>query len=160
MVRYAVYHLDYANTFSEMKNWFPKELNELSNSPLVNVRVHVTRSFNAGDSSPTSEKQKPGQRVTQVQSFEKSDIGIPDPEKSGSGSCAPLTPESNVPVVLGRPDITAMIRSIVGATEVYERTIVAACGPDSLMKETRIVVGDLVANSERSVTLHCEQFGW
>jgi hypothetical protein len=145
---------------SEMKNWFPTELTELSHCPLVKISIYVTGSINASQTSPKSEKQKSDQVVTEVRSVERSDSAIFDPEKSGSGSCSPYTTESTLPVTLGRPDISATIRSIVGAREEHERIIVAACGPKSLMRETRVVVGDLVANSGRSVTLHCEQFGW
>jgi ferredoxin-NADP reductase len=98
--------------------------------------------------------------MTQASNFEKSDAHIADPEISASGSCSPTASESTLPVMLGRPDISATIRTIVDAINEHERTIVAACGPESLMKETRGVVGDLAANSGRSVTLHCEQFGW
>lgn len=63
-------------------------------------------------------------------------------------------------MVLGRPDISAIVRDLVASTGAHERTIVAACGPNSLMAETRGVVAGLVASESRSVTLHCEQFGW
>ena len=63
-------------------------------------------------------------------------------------------------MVLGRPDIGAKVHGIVAGTEAHERIIVAACGPDSLMMEARRVVAALVATQDRSVTLHCEQFGW
>jgi hypothetical protein len=144
----------------EMTNWFPNELAELSASPLVYLTVYVTRSLNASKTSPTTKQAKSNQVITQVQSFEKSDTAISDPEKPASGSHSPSRPVSNMPIMLGRPDISATIRSIVGGTEEYERTIVAACGPESLMGETRGIVGDLVASSGRRVMLHCEQFGW
>jgi hypothetical protein len=62
--------------------------------------------------------------------------------------------------MLGRPDISATIRDIVGAIDDHERTIVVACGPESLMREAQGVAGALMESSGRSVTLHCEQFGW
>jgi hypothetical protein len=141
-----------------MTSWFPKELAELSISPHVHLTVYVTRFLNASKTSPTSEQRKSDQVITEVQSFEKSDTAISDPEKSASGNSSPSV--ANLPVMLGRPDINATIRSIVSGTEEHEKTIVAACGPESLMRDTRGVVGDLVANSGRSVELHCEQFGW
>lgn len=145
-------------TIREMISWFPKELAELSISPHVHLTICVTRALNASKTSPTREQRKLDPVITEVQSFEKSDTAISDPEKSASGSCSPLV--ANLPVMLGRPDISATIRSIVSSTEEHERTIVAACGPESLMRDTRCVVGDLVANSGRSAELHCEQFGW
>jgi hypothetical protein len=145
---------------SEMKNWFEKELAELNLSPLVKLTIYVTRTLNAR--ARTGEKQSAEQAIIQASSFEKPDADISDPEKAAvtSGSCSPTTPESTVPIILGRPDISSRVRDVVSATGEPERTIVAACGPESLMNETRSVVGELVKSSERSVTLHCEQFGW
>lgn len=142
----------------DMKNWFEKELAELSISPLVKLTIYVTRTLNA--TNLTNEKQASNEPITQVPSFGKSDADIADPEKltSTSGSTSPQT--LSLPVMLGRPDISATIRDIVGATDDHERTIVAACGPESLMREAKGVVGALVGSSGRSVTLHCEQFGW
>lgn len=143
-----------------MKNWFEKELTELNASPLVKLTIYVTRTLNAR--TPTNEKQMTEQAIIQAPSFEKSDADISDPEKAvrASGSCSPTRPESTLPVMLGRPDISATVRGIVSTTGEHERAIVAACGPESLMRETRSVVGELVKKSERSITLHCEQFGW
>jgi hypothetical protein len=142
-----------------LKNWFEKELAELSLYPFVKLTVYVTRTFTAR--TPTSEKQTSNEAITQAPCFEISDADIADPEKlvSGSVSCSPTTRELSLPVMLGRPDISAIVRQFVSATEQYERTIVAACGPESLMRETRGVARELVATSRRSVTLHCEQFG-
>ncbi|KAH8801189.1 ferric reductase like transmembrane component-domain-containing protein [Hyaloscypha sp. PMI_1271] len=64
----------------EMKNWFEKELVELSLSPLVKLTIYVTRTFNAR--TPTSERQNPHQAMTQASNFETSDAHIADPEKS------------------------------------------------------------------------------
>jgi NAD(P)H-flavin reductase len=154
------YHLslDHTNNPFEMKNWFEKELAELRGSPLVKLTVYVTRTLNAR--TPASEKQASEQAIDQAPSFEKSEAHITDPEKSASGSGSPTTSQSSLAVLLGRPDISAAIRSIADATLEHEKTIVAACGPESLMQEARGVVADLVKSSGRSVTLHCEQFGW
>lgn len=142
----------------DMKIWFEKELAELSISPLVKLTIYVTRTLNA--MNLTNEKQASNEAITQAPSFGKSDADIADPEKlaSISGSSSPQT--LNLPVMLGRPDISATIQHIVGATDDHERTIVAACGPESLMSEARDIVGVLMKSSGKSVTLHCEQFGW
>jgi hypothetical protein len=81
-----------------------------------------------------------------------------DPEKSVSGILS--TSESNHSVVLGRPDVSARIRETVAATGEDEKTIVAACGPDGLMKEIRSTVSDIIGGGQKSIALHCEQFGW
>jgi Ferric reductase NAD binding domain len=141
-----------------MKDWFAKELDELNGSPLVKLTIYVTRAVTA-ESLVIKESISP---PTQTSSFEKSENNLSDPEKSASAleSFASDTQSSTLSVMDGRPDISAEIRAIVSGMEEHERTIVAACGPESLMKETRAVVGDLVVSSGRSVTLHCEQFGW
>jgi hypothetical protein len=140
-----------------MKVWFEKELAELNLSPLVKLTVYVTRNLN--ERSPDNEQRSLVKDAMKDSSFEKSKIDS-DPEKAASGSSSPTARGSALPVMLGRPDISAAIRSVVNATGESDRTIVAACGPESLMSETRGVVADLVASAERSVTLHCEQFGW
>ena len=142
-----------------MKEWFEKELDELNRSPMLKLTVYVTRTLNVR--TPDNEQRNLENDTANESNFEKSTI-VSDPEKAASvsGSCSPTTRESPFPVILGRPDISAVTRSIVGATEEHDRTIVAACGPESLMSETRYVVADLVTSSGRSLTLHCEQFGW
>lgn len=132
----------------EMQTWFSKELAELSASPLVNLTIYVTRSIDAmSNTNVDSDHEK---------SIQKS-ASDADPEKSAS---SPTSPQSTLPIMLGRPDISATIRAIVGDSGEMERTVVAACGPESLMRDTRGVVAGLVVGSGRSVELHCEQFGW
>jgi hypothetical protein len=130
----------------------------LSISPLVKLTIYVTRTLNA--MNLTNEKQASDEAITQAPSFGKSDADMADPEKltSISGSSSPQT--LILPVMLGRPNISDTIQHIVGATDDHERTIVAACGPESLMSESRDIVGVLMKSSGKSVTLHCEQFGW
>ena len=143
-----------------MQHWFPNELVELRSSPIVNLTIYVTRSLSSSSASSTHEKQSPKSTVDRVLDFEKPNVGGSDPEKDALGGCSPSSPDSVQSFVLGRPDISTSIRDIVNRTVEEEGTIVAACGPESLMKETRATVRDLVASSGRSVTLHCEQFGW
>jgi hypothetical protein len=145
---------------SEKRVWFEKELAELSLSSLVKLTVYVTRTVNTR--TPTSDEQASNEAITHAQSFETSGTDIADPEISASAtvSCFPTAQALSLPVILGRPSISVILRDFVSATEEHERTIVASCGPESLMKETRSVVRDLVAGSGRSVAFHCEQFGW
>jgi ferredoxin-NADP reductase len=142
----------------DMKNWFEKELAELSISPLVKLTIYVTRTLDA--MNLTNEKQGSNSAITQAPSFGKSDADIADPEKLASTSESTSPQALSLPVMLGRPDISATIRDIVVATDDHERTIVAACGPESLMREAQGVAGALMESSGRSVKLHCEQFGW
>lgn len=81
-------------------------------------------------------------------------------EEAAHSSSLSSSLESNWPVVLGRPDITAKIHDIIDSTEESDSTIVACCGPQGLMLEIRQVVADIVGTGKRSIHLHCEQFGW
>ncbi|KAE8449041.1 hypothetical protein EG329_008629 [Mollisiaceae sp. DMI_Dod_QoI] len=148
-----VIHFVWVIRDAEMQSWFEKELAELSVPSFVTLAIYVTRTIIASQNT----EQGSNEIVHEIQNFEKS---CTDPEKSASGNCSPSTPAMTLPVRLGRPDINAIIRSIASGTEEQERTIVAACGPKGLMRETCDVVGDLVVHSGRSVTLHCEHFGW
>ena len=75
---------------------------------------------------------------------------------------SPLTSSSDPswPVIFGRPHTAAKIHEIVNSTESSDSTIVAACGPEGLMLEVRQAVAEVVSSGTRSVSLHCEQFGW
>jgi NAD(P)H-flavin reductase len=55
---------------------------------------------------------------------------------------------------MGRPDLTSKITEVVESTGEEDRTIVAACGPDSMMREVRRTVAAVVGKGERSVELH------
>lgn len=138
----------------EMRTWFMKELTELNASPLVDVKTYVTRSIGASTSSSESDSED---TRAQAKGSTKSET---DPEKLAEVSVSPIEPRPTLPIILGRPNVSAIIRSIVASSEEHESTIIGACGPASLMTDTRAVVVDLVAKSGRSVALHCEQFGW
>ena len=63
-------------------------------------------------------------------------------------------------VTAGRPDTATMIREIVSSTPASQRVLVAACGPQGLMKVTRDTTAKVIRASGPAVELHCEQFGW
>ncbi|KUJ13772.1 uncharacterized protein LY89DRAFT_650762 [Mollisia scopiformis] len=154
-----VIHFIWVVRDSEMQSWFEKELAELSACPAMNLSIYVTGAGNT-TTNPKDTKEDSDATITQAQNLENLNT---DPEKLEPDTHSPSTSESaqsTLPVILGRPDINAIVRSIVFGTEEQERTIVAACGPNGLMRDTRAVVGDLLVTSGRSVELHCEQFGW
>lgn len=63
-------------------------------------------------------------------------------------------------VKVGRPDVAALIRDAVAATPRSQRVLVAACGPDGLMRVVRDTTARLITGDGPAVELHCEQFGW
>lgn len=60
----------------------------------------------------------------------------------------------------GRPDTASLIREAVQSTPQNQRVLVAACGPDGLMRVVRDTTANLISGDGPGVELHCEQFGW
>lgn len=60
----------------------------------------------------------------------------------------------------GRPDTATLIREVVSSTPASGRVLIAACGPDGLMKVVRNTTASLIRGEGPGVELHCEQFGW
>jgi hypothetical protein len=67
---------------------------------------------------------------------------------------------SDYVVTAGRPDAASLIRDAVSTTPRNQRVLVAACGPDSLMRVVRDTTAKLILSDGPGVELHCEQFGW
>jgi hypothetical protein len=63
-------------------------------------------------------------------------------------------------VTSGRPDARELIRTAVSETAPHQRVLVAACGPDSLMRVVRNTTAECIRADGPGVELHCEQFGW
>lgn len=63
-------------------------------------------------------------------------------------------------VRVGRPDTATIIREVVSSTPASGRVLIAACGPDGLMKVVRNTTASLIRGDGPGVELHCEQFGW
>ena len=64
------------------------------------------------------------------------------------------------PVKAGRPDAASLIRDAVRTTPRNQRVLVAACGPDGLMRVVRDTTAKLIVGDGPAVELHCEEFGW
>lgn len=60
----------------------------------------------------------------------------------------------------GRPDTASLIREAVQSTSQHQRVLVAACGPNGLMRVVRDTTASLISGDGPGVELHCEQFGW
>ncbi len=63
-------------------------------------------------------------------------------------------------VKAGRPDVGSLVRDAVSTTPPNQRVLVAACGPDGLMRVVRDTTARLIRGDGPAVELHCEQFGW
>ncbi|KAK4164470.1 putative ferric reductase transmembrane component [Cladorrhinum sp. PSN259] len=64
------------------------------------------------------------------------------------------------PIKSGRPDTASLIRNAVNTTPSNQRVLVAACGPQGLMRVVRDTTASLIKGDGPGVELHCEQFGW
>ncbi|KAK4142059.1 ferric reductase NAD binding domain-containing protein [Dichotomopilus funicola] len=64
------------------------------------------------------------------------------------------------PIKAGRPDTATLIRDAVRTTPRNQRVLVAACGPDGLMRTVRDTTARLIVGDGPAVELHCEEFGW
>ncbi|KAK3994646.1 putative ferric reductase transmembrane component [Cladorrhinum sp. PSN332] len=64
------------------------------------------------------------------------------------------------PIKSGRPDTASLIRDAVRTTPSNQRVLVAACGPQGLMRVVRDTTASLITGDGPGVELHCEQFGW
>ncbi|KAK9774496.1 putative Ferric reductase like transmembrane component [Seiridium cardinale] len=78
--------------------------------------------------------------------------------RMGRGTVA--TGPVEFPVEQGRPDVAALIREAVKSVPKDKRVLIAACGPDGLVKVVRNTAASLITKDGPAVELHCEQFGW
>ncbi|KAJ9156570.1 Ferric/cupric reductase transmembrane component 2 [Pleurostoma richardsiae] len=69
-------------------------------------------------------------------------------------------PRAGHPVTAGRPDAATLITEAVRDTPQGQRVLVAACGPDGLMRVVRDAAARCIRGDGPAVELHCEQFGW
>jgi len=136
-----------------MLEWFSEQLKELTDSPLVNVRLFSTRGSKSDSTLVSSDEEKPSPTDPLPPSKNEHDI-----EKQLS---SPISSTDMVyPPQRGRPDIAAIVDQIVEKAEDSDRVAVAACGPDSLMQVTRSTVAKNIKVNGPSIELHVEQFGW
>ncbi|KAK3316679.1 ferric reductase NAD binding domain-containing protein [Apodospora peruviana] len=83
--------------------------------------------------------------------------------KDASGQNATITTMSHGyehAIKPGRPDLSFLIRNAVTTTPSNQRVLVAACGPDGLMRVVRTTTAKLIRGDGPGVELHCEQFDW
>ncbi|CZT52732.1 related to ferric-chelate reductase [Rhynchosporium secalis] len=141
-------------------------------SPIWDVKT------NSSDPSPISpdspidvEKQPPSLSYIKTSALtntiRQADPVPKDVEKkpiiSNSTSSTPQgATKSVIPVAVlpGRPDIDGIIRHLVAKSGDEERIVIAACGPDELMRSVRRTATNSIKAKGPSIELHCEQFGW
>ncbi|RDL36158.1 Ferredoxin reductase-like, C-terminal NADP-linked [Venustampulla echinocandica] len=150
--------------------WFSKELNELRASPRVNVSIYSTLPAppaSTGSQTPTSrveDEKTPDFPISAITpSSNTQDIPDTDAEKEVGSAKVKATPwdsTTSLDITTGRPDVPAIINSIVAGSSKEERIVIAACGPLGMMKDVRRSATKAITVSGPSIDLHLEQFGW
>ncbi|RVD80499.1 uncharacterized protein DFL_008396 [Arthrobotrys flagrans] len=169
--------------------WFEKELEELQNCPIVNLRIFVTRKpsdlINTHPESPTNATAEDLQGSLPVQ--DSTDSGLTFDEKPGpsvANSTDLLTiPEKALELVIdtrvrqvnrigsdrslrrdifeyGRPEMDMIVQDAIRNATQNDLVAVGACGPTELMRCARNAAASAITPNGPSISLHCEQFGW
>ncbi|KAK4229419.1 putative ferric reductase transmembrane component [Podospora fimiseda] len=138
---------------------------------------NMRSSSEGGDSPPLSpidsdvEKTAGGRQQRSLAPSERDpekelDIPIETKVEAAEGTTTTTTTSAAVhhlfhhPVKTGRPDTASLIRDAVKTTPSNQRVLVAACGPQGLMRVVRDTTASLITGDGPGVELHCEQFGW
>ncbi|KAK7746353.1 hypothetical protein SLS53_002312 [Cytospora paraplurivora] len=171
-------HITFIWTVKEHDNleWFSKHLQTLrthDHSPKVNVSLYTTRASGTTDSD-TDSRGSVGSSEHTINSPSRPIHG--HDEKALEHGIVPATSEDSMAtayslasagstqlhrdIKAGRPDTAALIREAVSSTPSHQRVLVAACGPDGLMRVVRDTTASLIRGDGPGVELHCEQFGW
>ncbi|KAI1103189.1 ferric reductase NAD binding domain-containing protein [Jackrogersella minutella] len=169
--------------------WFTQHLNNLRNhvhAPRIALKVHLTR-LGPSSSNQDSSIERPSASDTSMtdlgpSALEKGNtsdyIAASGPASSAATryesdreekrdtrqfdipSAATSTTNLNLPIIIGRPDTEAEIRSAVKSLTKNQRVLIASCGPDSLTSVVRQVAASCIRVDGPAVEVHCEQFGW
>ncbi|KAI4860823.1 ferric reductase NAD binding domain-containing protein [Hypoxylon rubiginosum] len=165
--------------------WFTEHLNNLRNhyhSPKVSLKVHVTRlppTHPAGRSGSTARTSSSGSSTDLVPSALEKSVEFSAVSGQVSSAATPYQSDRDdkysprrvdipssaasmvdLPIIVGRPDTEALIRSAVESVGRDQRVLIAACGPDGLIKVVRNVAASCISVDGPAIEVHCEQFGW
>ncbi|KAI9642150.1 hypothetical protein NHQ30_008952 [Ciborinia camelliae] len=142
-------------------SWFGPELQELCSFPDVILRLYCTRNaadktFNGVPSLSESLSEKLPSSVDEENEDKSRDIG--DPEKVATHNAIRSIGERQLVMHSGRPDIPTLIHRGVESCDISQRVAIAACGPSSLMHDTRLAVAKSIKVNGPSVELFSEEF--
>ncbi|KAI0164313.1 ferric reductase NAD binding domain-containing protein [Hypoxylon sp. FL1284] len=165
--------------------WFTEHLNNLRNhyhSPKVSLKVHATRlpsSHPPHGSHSNAHTSASNSSTNMARSTLEKGVEFTSTSNPVSSSATPYqsdqeekdpprhveVPSSSpstvdLPIIVGRPDTEALIRSAVESVGKDQRVLIAACGPDGLIKVVRNVAASCISVGGPAVEVHCEQFGW
>ncbi|KAF3921014.1 hypothetical protein ABW20_dc0110571 [Dactylellina cionopaga] len=169
--------------------WFEKELEELKNCPIVNIRLFVTREpsdlINTHPESPTNATAEDLQGSLPVQESTLSGLTIDGKPGSSSGNSTDILalPEKALELAIntrvqqitrtdtdgtmgrsyfefGRPDMNLIVKEAIKNASQHDLVSIGACGPTHLMRCARNATAAVITPGGPSISLHCEQFGW
>lgn len=91
-----------------------------------------------------------------------SPIAVPDPTVKAyfNNKGSSIEPHGEFVLKRGRPDLLQLIDQVVADAPLNDTIGVAACGPILLQRLVRTATAKHVHPMGRSITLHCEQFGY
>lgn len=115
-----------------------------------------TTTKSKGHSNTTADPEKAGSSPTNQHRTPSNDSLATTYSAAGSSTAD----EHRDILKSGRPDTATLIREAVRSTPPHQRVLVAACGPDGLMRVVRNTTASLIRGDGPGVELHCEQFGW
>ncbi|KAK8098403.1 uncharacterized protein PG998_013889 [Apiospora kogelbergensis] len=142
-------------------SWFAEHLNAIrshAHAPRVALKIHATREVSSStDTSAVAVDDSSLRKTETVIEGGAEELSKVRTAVHRTGTNVSV---HDVPVEQGRPDIAALIRSAIATVGRDQRVLVAACGPDKLMKVVRNTTAECIAVDGPAVELHCEQFGW
>ncbi|PTB69974.1 hypothetical protein BBK36DRAFT_151836 [Trichoderma citrinoviride] len=170
-------------------SWFASHLDTLAKDDRVELQLYVTRTsekkaddetgLESAPATPPSErdveKAEPAVRAeplmsssseSSLPSTSSSSSSVPKSIRDETDSTQNTAPVDTQPhaysnfIRRGRPEMPALIRTIIEETPAEERVLVLGCGPDGLMAQVRNTTAACIRSDGPGVELHCEQFGW
>ncbi|KFY34912.1 hypothetical protein V494_06372 [Pseudogymnoascus sp. VKM F-4513 (FW-928)] len=160
-------------------SWFHAELRELNLDPRFTIIIHISNKVESSTMITLpgySEKASPV--ITEESSQTSLQIVAPgDPEKAIEieqtatlknaadpekvrGYTVGEIPGSDIQTLPGRPDLPALMESLVDNCASTKRVIVGACGPEGLLEMVKSTESRCIRPDGPSFTLHTEGFGW
>ncbi|KAL6700406.1 ferric reductase NAD binding domain-containing protein [Trichoderma pleuroticola] len=153
--------------------WFASHLDTLAKDSRVDLELYVTRSSEEKDdetrpesmpitpSSETDLEKSIGNVTAQpLQSSSEESVAEETDSTQNAGPVEVQPHAYQSSIKRGKPDVAALIQTIVGETPAEKRVLVLGCGPDGLMATVRNTTAACIRSDGPGVELHCEQFGW
>jgi hypothetical protein len=135
----------------------PSGDHEMSEKALERRIFTTNTTENKGRGATTADPEK-ALRLPNHHQRTPSDSSLATAYSAGGSSAA--ADEHRDVLKSGRPDTATLIREAVRSTPPHQRVLIAACGPNGLMRVVRDTTASLISGDGPGVELHCEQFGW